>query len=59
MPPTGGQATTLLTAGDWLMDLHDNLFYGYRGPNTADSDRERQLENNVTKGDCSSEIGFW
>ena len=31
------------------MDLHHNLFYGYRGPHSADSDRERQLENNVTK----------
>ena len=31
------------------MDLHHNLFYGYRGPNIGDSDRERQLENNVTK----------
>ncbi len=31
------------------MDLHHNLFYSYRGPNTGDGDRERQLENNVTK----------
>lgn len=30
------------------MDLHHNLFYGYRGPGT-DADRDRQLENNVTK----------
>ena len=31
------------------MDLHHNLFYGYRGPNTEGADRDRQLENNVTK----------
>ncbi len=31
------------------MDLHHNLFYSYRGPNTDDRDRERQLENNITK----------
>ncbi len=31
------------------MDLHHNLFYGYRGPNTDDADRDRQLENNLTK----------
>jgi hypothetical protein len=30
------------------MDLHHNLFYTYRGPGT-DADRDRQLENNVTK----------
>jgi hypothetical protein len=30
------------------MDLHHNLFYGYRGPGT-DADRDQQLENNVTK----------
>jgi hypothetical protein len=31
------------------MDLHHNLFYSYRGPNIGEGDRERQLENNVTK----------
>ena len=31
------------------MDLHHNLFYGYRGPDTEGDDRDRQLENNVTK----------
>ena len=31
------------------MDLHRNLFYSYRGPNTDIADRDRQLENNVTK----------
>jgi hypothetical protein len=30
------------------VDLHHNVFYGYRGPST-DTDRERQLENNLTK----------
>jgi hypothetical protein len=30
------------------VDLHHNVFYGYRGPGT-DTDRERQLENNLTK----------
>jgi len=29
--------------------LHHNLFYSYRGPNTDDADRDRQLENNLTK----------
>jgi hypothetical protein len=31
------------------VDLHQNLFYSYRGPNTDDADRDRQLENNLTK----------
>lgn len=31
------------------MDLHHNLFYTYRGPNTDIADRDRQLENNITK----------
>ena len=31
------------------MDLHHNLFYGYRGPISDEGARERQLENNVTK----------
>lgn len=31
------------------MDLHHNIFYGYRGPISDDGARERQLENNVTK----------
>jgi hypothetical protein len=31
------------------VDLHRNLFYSYRGPNTDIADRDRQLENNVTK----------
>lgn len=31
------------------MDLHHNLFYSYRGPNTDTADRDRQLENNLTK----------
>lgn len=31
------------------MDLHHNLFYSYRGQNTDTADRDRQLENNVTK----------
>lgn len=31
------------------MDLHHNLFYSYRGPNAESADRDRQLENNVTK----------
>lgn len=31
------------------MDLHHNLFYSYRGPITDDADRDRQLENNLTK----------
>src|SRR4051812_27040958 len=31
------------------MDLHHNLFYGYRGPVLDEGDRERQLENNLTK----------
>jgi hypothetical protein len=30
------------------MDLHHNLFYTYHGP-CSDTDRDRQLENNVTK----------
>jgi hypothetical protein len=35
--------------GDFaVMDLHHNLFYTYRGPG-KDADREKQLENNVTK----------
>jgi hypothetical protein len=31
------------------MDLHHNLFYSYRGPIANDVDRDRQLENNLTK----------
>ena len=31
------------------MDLHCNLFYSYRGPDTRSVDRDRQLENNLTK----------
>lgn len=31
------------------MDLHNNLFYSYRGPIENDDDLERQLENNLTK----------
>ena len=31
------------------MDLHHNLFYSYRGPNADSADRDRQLENNLTK----------
>jgi hypothetical protein len=31
------------------VDLHHNLFYSYRGPNPDDADRDRQLENNLTK----------
>jgi len=31
------------------MDLHHNLFYSYRGPETDGTDRHRQLESNVTK----------
>jgi hypothetical protein len=31
------------------VDLHINLFYSYRGPNTDTADRDRQLENNLTK----------
>jgi hypothetical protein len=31
------------------MDLHNNIFYGYRGPDTVGADRDRQLENNLTK----------
>jgi len=31
------------------MDLHHNLFYSYRGADVAEVDRERQLEDNVTK----------
>jgi len=31
------------------VDLHRNLFYSYRGQNTDTADRDRQLENNVTK----------
>ena len=31
------------------MDLHHNLFYSYRGPIVIAADRERQLENNLTK----------
>jgi len=31
------------------VDLHHNLFYSYRGPNTDIADRDRQIENNVTK----------
>jgi hypothetical protein len=31
------------------VDLHQNLFYSYRGPITDDADRDRQLENNLTK----------
>jgi hypothetical protein len=33
----------------YSMDLHHNIFYGYRGPIPETADRERQLENNVTK----------
>lgn len=31
------------------MDLHHNLYYSYRGSATSDADRDRQLENNLTK----------
>ena len=31
------------------VDLHRNLFYSYRGPATDITDRDRQLENNITK----------
>jgi hypothetical protein len=31
------------------VDLHHNLFYSYRGPISDDADRDRQLENNLTK----------
>lgn len=31
------------------MDLHHNIFYSYRGPDTVGVDRDRQLENNLTK----------
>ncbi len=31
------------------MDLHHNLYYSYRGSATSDVDRDRQLENNLTK----------
>lgn len=31
------------------MDLHHNIFYAYRGPEAASTDRDRQLENNLTK----------
>jgi hypothetical protein len=35
-----------------VIDLHHDLFYTYRGPGT-DADRDRQLENNVTKAKVS------
>src|SRR4051812_44149151 len=31
------------------VDLHQNLFYSYRGPSLDEADRDRQLENNLTK----------
>jgi hypothetical protein len=31
------------------VDLHHNLFYSYRGQNADSADRDRQLENNLTK----------
>ena len=31
------------------MDLHHNIFYSYRGPDTIGVDRDRQIENNITK----------
>lgn len=31
------------------MDLHHNVYYCYRGSNTDNADRDRQLENNLTK----------
>jgi hypothetical protein len=31
------------------VDLHRNIFYSYRGPKGDTADRDRQLENNVTK----------
>jgi hypothetical protein len=31
------------------VDMHHNLLYSYRGPNIDDADRDRQLENNLTK----------
>lgn len=31
------------------VDLHHNLFYSYRGASIDDADRERQLENNLTR----------
>ena len=29
--------------------MHHNLFYSYRGPNADSTDRDRQIENNLTK----------
>lgn len=31
------------------MDLHCNIFYSYRGQSTDEADRDRQIENNLTK----------
>jgi hypothetical protein len=31
------------------VDLHHNLFYSYRGPTADNADRDRQIENNLTK----------
>lgn len=31
------------------VDLHQNIFYSYRGPTADNADRDRQIENNLTK----------
>ena len=40
---------SILLEGIAPVDLHHNLFYSYRGPIRNDSDRDPQLENNVTR----------